>query len=185
MEPSAFLPGCFKFNLESQKDFFETYYKSMYSLCLRYSKDETQAASLLNLCFTQALKNIKQYNSKKQTLDSWVKAYFIKEIIGVLKQDKTGWLRVGTISSKGDQASVNTGSAVEYMTEGNLIPSLHLLPSAYRVIYNLFVLDGYTIDQICELLDASALTVETNLGKARYELKRNLLKLNGHGISLH
>jgi RNA polymerase sigma-70 factor (ECF subfamily) len=163
-----------RFSTDPERKTFDKYFQPMMSLCLRYATNDSQAADLLSETFIRLFKQQKELN-RQQDPDTWVKDFFVKQIVAKLKEDKANWLRVGTVRSTERKAD-DTNLSISKVADPELISALQHLPSAFRVTYNMYVMEGYSISQISEILETSALTVESNLSKARFELKQNLLK---------
>jgi RNA polymerase sigma factor (sigma-70 family) len=162
----------------SQMKIYEIYGSSMMGLCLRYSKNREEAEEVLQDGFLQMFKNISQFQFRG-SFEGWLR----RIMINCALQRYRGKLNEVILVSLTDQdiyLSKET-SLIDRLSERELIRLIQMLPPAYRIVFNLYVLDGMKHREIAELLGVTEGTSKSNLSDARRILKTMIipeLKMN-------
>lgn len=160
---------CKKQDVQAQGDLYKQYSSSLFSLCLKYSKNYAEAQDNLQDSFLTIFKKIEQYNHKG-SFEGWMKRIVIntalqryrkESVLDVIKDDNI--LEI----------------AVEIETEEDvslsfLLGIIQQLPDRYRLVFNLYVLDGYSHKEIADMLNISIGTSKSNLSRARVILKEKI-----------
>jgi RNA polymerase sigma factor (sigma-70 family) len=166
----------------AKKLFFERYYPSLAVLAMRYAKSEQQGKALFNQCFSNVLQAVLKRRSEALTsFDGFVKKTFIQEAIFFLKQQRNEYYVASTVKATESQITKNYDlfkdhQIVDFNALGSeeLIIGLQKLVPSQRLVFNLYVVDGFTLLEVSELLETSEQTVKSNLEKSRYNLQKNL-----------
>lgn len=179
MNESDIIKGCLKNNRESQKALYEKYYSKMLGVCLRYSKDSNEAKEILHEGFTKVFINLKKFKTS-DTLDSWIKNMMVNTAIDYLHKNKQN-LIVSTFNA--NKIAVNTLEEISdeelilKIEKEEILKAVQDLTPAYRKVFNLYFMEGYSHQQIAGILDISEETSESNLTKAKFNLRKNLQQL--------
>ncbi len=162
------IAGCKKDDRRAQEQLYRSFYGSMIVLCVRYTKNETDAKAVLNTGFLKVFKNIEKYNPQKATLYTWIRTIIINACIDHvnLKQVKTTPLELDETTAIHTEAEANAK-----MNAGEILHLIRNLPSATRAVFNLFTVDGYGHKEIASLLQISEGTSKWHLSEARKILK--------------
>jgi len=163
--------GCVKQDRKSQKLLYKAFYGFSMAICLRYAGNRDEAAEVLNQGFFKVFKNIDRYDA-----DRPFKAWLGKIMMNVsidhyranLKMAYTEDIENAEHLSDGDYSDKN-------LNYNDLLAMVQKLPQAYRTVFNLFAIDGYSHDEIGEMLNINAGTSKSNLFKARQKLKQMIL----------
>lgn len=180
MTDSEIIKGCLKNNRESQKALYEHYFSKMSGICLRYSKNPAEAKEMVHEGFTRVFNEIKNHKPS-ESLENWLKAVMIDSCIEYLSKNK-GNLIVSTVNANKDAQAVK-GEIVsdeEMLAKADkeiILKALQDLAPAYRKVYNLNIIDGFSHKKIAELLNISEETSELTLGKAKFSLQKNIKEL--------
>lgn len=152
---------------------FDTIYtdfsSAMYSICLRYTKNTDEAADILQDAFLKIYEKRKSFNPEYQ-LASWIKRIVVNTAIDHYNKNK----KMVLIE---DDAYFETEfeAEIEVQTTENLkeklLKTLQLLPDGYRAVFNLFVLENLTHQEIADYLNISESTSKSQLSRARKMLK--------------
>ncbi len=158
---------------------FEKYYGRMLNVCKRYSKDKEEAYDMLQEGFIKVFKNLEQYNGQG-SFEGWMRKvmvttsinYFRKfhlhETVEYVDRDELAFLESAKTSSIYN-TSGETGSDAE-----SLLRMIVELPAVYRMVFNLFAIEGYSHAEIATTLDIAESTSRANLSKARQKLQHML-----------
>lgn len=160
--------GCKKGERKAQEQLYRNYYKAMMSLCLRYTRDETDAMSVLNLGFLKVFKNIQRYDPKQASLYTWIRTIVVNSCLDHIKSRQ----RETMTKELTDTAETETEpEAILRINEGAILALIRQLPAATQAVFNLYVMEGYPHKEIGMLLNVSEGTSKWHLSEAKKKLK--------------
>lgn len=168
MSLEGLIKNCIKQDAEAQSQLYKLYSSKLFSLCLKYSSNYAEAEDVLHDAFITIFKKIDQYKSKG-SFEGWIKRITINTAlqryrkVSVLEIINEGEIPEITVDI--DEASVS----IEF-----LLKIIQELPDRYRLVFNLYVLDGYSHKEIASLMQISTGTSKSNLARARYILKEKI-----------
>lgn len=141
----------------------------MMSLCIRYTKNETDAAEVLNKGFLKVFLNIKRYEPGQATLYTWIRTIVINTCLDFLKLKQSA-----TLCRELDEAvEVHIDAEAIYKMEvSGLLHLVRRLPPATQAVFNLYVIEGYNHKEIGQLLEISEGTSKWHLSEARKSLQQ-------------
>lgn len=162
------IQGCKRNDRESQRLLYQHYYGYALSICLRYCRTKEEAKEVVNDGFFKIFTKIDQYNAST-TFKAWVRRIMINASIDLFRKEKKNY----DLSSLSDSVEIHNPDPTAYdeLTHVELIEMIQNLSPAYRAVFNLYVIDGYTHKEIGELLGISEGTSKSNLLKARKKLR--------------
>lgn len=166
------IKGCVRNDRKSQKLLYKAFYGFSMAICLRYANDRDKAAEVMNQGFFKVFNNITRYDTNVP-----FKAWLGK----IMMNASIDYYRANLKMAYNDDLDVieNTSSGEKIDTNLNyqdLLGMIQKLPQAYRTVFNLFAIDGYTHEEIGDMLNISPGTSKSNLHKARQKLKEMILK---------
>jgi len=170
------IEGCLKKNSKSQRKLFELFAGKMMTVCRRYATDPTEAEDMLQEAFIRIFNNIGQYRFEG-SLEGWIRRIVIHTALRVLQKKK---LRFSEIQDGLNIEQSMTVDGVASLSAEELLKLISGLPDGYRIVFNLYVLEGYDHNEIASMLDINAATSRSQLAKARKVLQtqiENLTKL--------
>ena len=180
MNETDIIKGCLKNDRVSQKALYETFYSKMLGVCLRYSKSSDEAKDVLHEGFLKVFTNIKKFHGTG-SFEGWIRRIIVNTAIDHLRKNKQNYLIVSTVYAN-EKAShiadeINEDELALHINQEEILKAVQELTPAYRTVFNLFVIEEYTHKEIAELLDISEGTSKSNLSKAKFNLKKNLMHL--------
>ena len=142
----------------------------MMSLCMYYTKNETDAVEVLNTGFLKVFHNINKYESTQASLYTWIRTIIINSCLDHIKAKKT------SVYEELDEATdVHIESAVvSKMNAKELLDMVRELPPATQAVFNLYMIEGYSHKEIASLLGISTGTSKWHLSEARKQLQNML-----------
>jgi RNA polymerase sigma-70 factor (ECF subfamily) len=154
------------------EELYQKYSQVLYGICLRYSKNEADAEDLLQDSFIKIYENIKYFKSQG-SFEGWLKRITINNCINFYKKT----LSKKEISSDeyDVQDSVKEDIFSKLETE-EILKLIQGLPEGYRMVFNLYVIEGYKHYEIAEILGISENTSKTQLLKAKKRLMHLLIE---------
>lgn len=172
--------GCIALERQCQKCFYEHFYGYAFTVCHRFVPDEEETLEVVNDGFLKIFRELVHFKPHHVTLEdslkAWIRRIFINTSIDHLRRHKMTTIELNEATSQ-QAASVMPPVALERLSQKELMEMVRRLTPAYRMVFNLFVIDGYTHEEIAALLNISAGTSKSNLAKARINLQKMILKV--------
>jgi RNA polymerase sigma-70 factor (ECF subfamily) len=170
------IDGCVQGNRKSQERVYQMFYGKMLGVCLRYTKDMSQAQDLLQDGFIKVFTNIGKFN-RNGSFEGWVRRLVVNTTIDYFRKSKNDWILLGENQSVEDYAEVEDEEeerGPEFDSD-QVIEAMQKLSPAYRTVFYMYVFENLQHNEIAEKLGVSVGTSKSNLAKARKNLKRILL----------
>ncbi|MEO9476142.1 MAG: sigma-70 family RNA polymerase sigma factor [Cyclobacteriaceae bacterium] len=168
--------ACKKSDEGAQEELFLKFRRYAMGVCLRYTRSEEEARDILQEGFIKVFKSIKQLKDPNQ-LKSWIRKIMVNQCINHyhknLKFDHHEIIDELEISDDRHQDVLSDISTEE------ILKLINKLPDGYRIVFNMYAIEGYSHDEIAEKLEITEVTSRTQLFKARRILKKQLT-LNHH-----
>lgn len=169
--------ACSKGERWAQKIIYETYFEELMPVCNRYSSSPSEAMDMLHEGFIKIFRNFNKYKPSS-ALGAWMRRIMINSCIDYYRKEYRR--RTSDIETTFHLSS-NDVDAVSQCTEKEILAAIQKLSPTYRTIFNLFAIEGYSHNEISELLGITPSTSRSNLVKARQKLKVMLANLNKQG----
>ncbi len=166
------IEGCKRKNAQAQKSLYDHYAGKLYALCCRYIKEKMEAEDVLIIAFTKILDRIDQYKGEG-SFEGWMKRIVVNESLTYLRRNKNMYLEMDIEAA--DREPDFEKMENELHAE-DLMKLIDALPSGYRIVFNLYAIDGYSHKEIAEQLGISENTSKSQLSRARVVLQKSLLK---------
>jgi len=163
--------GCRKEDRNAQRKLYEHFHGKMLSICLRYAASREEAVEVLNSSFFKVFKNIHRFDGKKGNVEAWIRTIVTNTAIDRYRKESK---RPNTIDLDYAYKESHGSIAVEDLTAQEILKLVQDLPPAYRTVFNLFAIEGYSHKEIGERLGISEGTSKSNLAKARKKLQKAL-----------
>ena len=183
MSQAELISACLKNDKTAKKQFFETYFSKLGYVSLRYSKNSTQSEQALLQGFTHVLSIIGQFKSQNAlSFDEFVKKEFISFVVNYIKNIRNEYYVASTVKAveyKEKTYDLFLDSKfidLKNVDESVLLKSIQELVPSQRLVFNLQIIDNYTLSDASELLDTSEQSVKANLEKARFNLQKSIEK---------
>ena len=163
--------GCIKQDRKCQKMLYKTFYGFAMGICLRYANDRDSAAEVMNQGFFKVFTHIESFDLTRP-FKAWLGKIMTNASIDFyranLKMAYTEDLEAAENMSDGELPDTN-------LNYNDLLAMVQTLPPAYRTVFNLFAIEGYSHEEIGEMLHINAGTSKSNLHKARQKLKQMIM----------
>ena len=174
------IQGCLEGDRKAQQAVYKLLYGKMKVVCLRYTRDTDQAMDVLQEGFIKVFQNMNKYTGAG-SFEGWVRRIMVNLSIDRFRKQKNDFLLLnGSMSAEdwGDEVEEEEASdAVEYdFTPEQILAAMKQLSPAYQTVFNLYVFENYTHQDIAEALSISVGTSKSNFAKAKRNMKKILLK---------
>jgi RNA polymerase sigma factor (sigma-70 family) len=145
---------------------------------LRYAPNKSEAEDMLQEGLINVFKELKQYDPKKATFSAWSNKVVVNAALQYLRKWKN--LNLNQSIENYENSFAQTEDVIEKLSTKELNSFVQKLPDGYRVVFNLYVMEGYKHREIAELLSISESTSKTQLLKAKKMLSTRLEKVLEH-----
>jgi RNA polymerase sigma factor (sigma-70 family) len=162
--------GCIRKERSSQKDLYRLYYGYAMRICLRYAKSKDEAVEMVNDGFMKVFMNINRFD-KDRSFNAWISTIMINTSIDYYR---TRMRQIQMEELKTHHELEDSENILSHLNYEDLIKLVQKLSYAYRTVFNLFAIDGYSHEEISIMLSISIGTSKSNLFKARENLKKML-----------
>jgi RNA polymerase sigma-70 factor (ECF subfamily) len=176
----ALIAGCLKGDSRSQQAIHKMFYGKMKAVCMRYTRDSDQAMDILQEGFLKVFNNLDRY-SGVGTFEGWVRRIMVNLSIDRFRKLKHDFVLLGDNHSMEEweeetEEEVAENDEIYDITPEQIIEAMRQLSPAYRTVFNLYVYEDYTHQDIAEELGISIGTSKSNYAKARKNMKKLLIK---------
>jgi RNA polymerase sigma factor (sigma-70 family) len=164
------IKGCLRREAHAQRHLYDTYSSKMYAVCHRYLKDSMEAEDVLVTSFTKVFEKIDQFKHQG-SFEGWIRRIVVNEALTCLRRNRSMYL-VAELEQVDHDPNYKTLS--DHLEAEDLLQLVKDLPSGYRVVFNMYAIDGYSHKEIAESLGISENTSKSQLSRARVYLQRQL-----------
>lgn len=171
------IKSCKSGNAAAQKALYNQFADRMYRKALRYIKGQADAEDMVVITFTKVFRNIGAFTHQGVgSVEAWINKILINECLMWLRRRENFETMTGLedIIEGADNLHMNELDSVD------IYSMITLLPVGYRTVFNLYVIEGYSHQEIADALQVTESTSRTQLFKAKASLKEMLTK---HGYS--
>ena len=165
--------GCLKGNVKYQKILFEKYSGKFMTVCMRYANDQMQAEDMLQEGFIRIFNHLNQFKSEG-SFEGWMRRIVVNVCLKIIKNKR---INFSTDDDSGVQIPDTSTDAPSHLSEDELLRLIKRLPTGYRIIFNLHAIEGFSHDEIGDMLKIKASTSRSQLVKARKMLQQQIINL--------
>ncbi len=174
------LEGCVQNDAKYQKILYERYYGYAFKIVFRYIYRYDKVPDIVNDGFVKLFKGLKAFNKWESTnleasFLSWLKRIVINTAIDELRRNNM-MPEIGNVDDALWEQSIDPVSADHLIRYKELIVEVKKLPPVYRMVFNMYVIDGFDHQEIAAHLGISVGTSKSNLFKAKAYLQKLLTK---------
>jgi len=164
------IKGCIRRERSAQKRLYDTFSSKMYGLCCRYVKDSMEAEDVLVTAFTKILERIDQYKGEG-SFEGWIRRVVVNEALTYLRRNRSMYIETELEAADREPDYQHISDHLEAEDLMNMIGEL---PAGYRIVFNLYAIDGYSHKEIAGQLNISENTSKSQLSRARVFLQKLL-----------
>lgn len=174
MTDDELIKGCIEENESSQRELFKRYAGKMLGVCQRYARNAADAEDIVQDAFIKIFEKIYQFKSEG-SFEGWIRRIVVNTALKkytVIRYDKeVSGYEITDRDESGMEESANA-----HLNEKELLGLINNLPDGYRLVFNLFVIEGYQHEEIAQMLNIQPGTSRSQLVKARNMLKQKILQ---------
>jgi len=174
------LAGCRKNDRSSQKELYQLLKGYAMKIYYRYQSHAEQVEEVVNEGFTKLFKNIHQFDENRHAdisiaLKGWFKRILINTCIDYYRKNAS-YINGQVLTEEAEKISDHGENGLDMLSYKEIILAIRELSPAYRTVFNLFVIEGLTHEEIGAQLGISIGASKSNLSKARENLRKILTK---------
>ena len=177
MSLERLIDNCKKKHAKAQEELYKRYASSLFSVSLKYASSYADAEDILQDTFIIIFDKISQYKNQG-SFEGWLKRIAINTALQ--RYRKAGVLN---LINEENVSEVDVEVEEESVPLDYLLKIIQDLPDRYRMVFNLYVLDGYSHKEIADLLAISEGTSKSNLARARKILKNKIEDSQDYSLS--
>ena len=164
---------CLKGDRYAQSELYGLYSKAMFNICYRITNDRDNAEDVLQDAFVSAFKNLKSYNGTA-SFGAWLKRIVINKSLNFIKKNS---LEVVPIDDYERYEIADSKEEYEFShTVDQVKKAIDQLPDGYRVVFSLYLLEGYDHREIAEILDITESTSKSQYNRSKKKIREILNK---------
>jgi RNA polymerase sigma factor (sigma-70 family) len=169
--------GCLKGNRRDQELLYRRHAARLYAVCLQYSGNDEEARDILQEGFIKIFENLSKYKFEG-SFEGWMRRIVVNTALEKYRS-KHMLYRVDDIDQIPEQDSEPDNDDYAGLDASDLMIIIRELPPRYRIVFNLFAIEGYSHKEIGEMMKISEGTSKSNLSRARVILQRRVSSFTG------
>jgi RNA polymerase sigma-70 factor (ECF subfamily) len=171
------IDGCLSGSRRDQELLYRRYAPRLYAVCLRYTGNTEEARDVLQEGFIKIYENLERY-SREGSFEGWIRKIIVNTALEKYR-NRYYLSRVDDIDGVEEQLSEPDTDDFAGLEATDLLNMIMELPPKYRMVFNLYAIEGYTHKEIGAMLGISEGTSKSNLSRARDILQKKVMILTG------
>lgn len=169
------LEGCRRGDPRAQELLYNLMASKMLGVCMRYAKDRFEAEDVLQMGFVKVFQKVKDFRGEG-SFEGWIRRIMVNTAIEMYRKNQRV-LNVVDLDEVND--APQSMFDMNRLEAKDLLNLIHHLAGGYRVVFNLYAIEGYSHKEIAELLGISEGASKSQLSRARAVLREKLMKMEG------
>ncbi len=173
------IKGCIRREREAQKALYERYADRLLGVCVRYATDTAEAEDILQEGFVRIFTYIMDF-SAKGSLFNWMRKIMINTAITMYHRNLKHRYHqeIGEVQSAAPDRMPGNSD----FTHEELLAVIRSLPEGYRIIFNLYAIEGFKHKEIAAMLDIDENTSKSQYSRARKYIRKKLEEISGIAV---
>lgn len=169
MSDQQIIEGCARHNRKAQQVLYDKYSRLLLGVCLRYASDKAEAEDILQDSFLKIYFNIEEYSGTGSFV-GWLRRVTVNTAITHYHKNLKFRFHVDIDEYVSEETGVSSFEE-DLFTSDELFRVLNELPAGYRMVFNLYAVEGYKHKEIAEMLG-----IDTNTSKSQYSRARSVIR---------
>ena len=169
MDEAKLIKKCIKGDVKAQHTLFNRFAPKMLGVCLRYAKDKNTAEDVLQEGFFKVFFNIEKF--KGGSLEGWIRKIMVNTSLDEIRKNTKFKNNVNIEKVKPEEKK---NYIIEGLIAQDILNIIKKMPSGYRVVFNLFAIEGFSHKEIGEKLGISESTSKSQYFRARAFLQKKI-----------
>jgi RNA polymerase sigma factor (sigma-70 family) len=169
--------GCLKGNRRDQELLYRRHVAKLYAVCLQYSGNDEEARDILQEGFIKIFENLGNYKYEG-SFEGWIRRIMVNTALEKYRS-RHNLYRVDDIDDIPEPEADPDNDDYSGLEAVDLLGIVRELPPKYRMVFNLFAIEGYSHKEISKMVNISEGTSKSNLSRARAILQRRVGSYTG------
>jgi len=157
-------------NQKAQYQLYRLYSKAMYNICYRMMNNQHEAEDLLQEAFAEAFHRLESFRYES-AFGAWLKRIVVNKCINHLKKRKADLVLTENLPEYHEEVEDTNSAQLEVK---KVYQAMEQLPEGYRVIFSLYLLEGYDHSEIAQILGITESTSKSQFSRAKQKIKEIL-----------
>lgn len=166
------ITGCKEQKAAYQEKLYQLYSRRMMAVCMRYTRTRAEAEDIFHEAFVKVFRHIGSYQGG--SFEGWMRRIFVNLAINYYHQNRKYQDHVDYKAI--EETSPADDDIISQISSQELLALVNQLPEGYRMVFNLYVIEGFGHREIAEMLNIAEGTSKSQLAKAKSHLKNILQK---------
>lgn len=175
-DPESVIAACKRNNASAQRALIKLFFGYVKSISLRYSSDDQDADEILNDSFLKVFTNLDKYD-EKQSFKAWLRTIVVNTAIDYFRKNKQKADYTSYDEAEKQFVFDENEDIISRISAEEILSLVQQLSPAYRMVFSLYVIDGYSHKEIAEKLGIKEGTSKSNLQDARRRLQYMISKV--------
>jgi RNA polymerase sigma factor (sigma-70 family) len=164
--------GCISEDRSCQRMLFQNHAGRLMTICRRYTNDTSEAEDILQEAFIRIFDNLDQFRFECP-LEGWMRRIVINTAIRHCKKKK---IHFKEVDERVMESPSYDAGIYSHLGEEEILRLIQTLPDGYRMVFNLYVIDGYSHEEIGAMMGIHEGTSRSQLAKARRMLQKLIIE---------
>ena len=174
------IEGCIKKKVRCEKQLYDLHAPTMFTVCLRYAGDYHLAQDILQDGFVRVFQNLHQFRFQG-SFEGWIRRIMVSTALRHLKSR----MRVVSVENAEVDEKTEQDNMLGHLSAQELMNVIQTMPSGYRTVFNMYVLEQMSHKEIGDMLEIGEGTSKSQLAKARKFLQEKINSLNSFKLATH
>ncbi len=170
------IAGCHLGNRKAQEMLYKRYASKMLGVCMRYATDKMEAEDMLQNGFIKVFGKMADFKGEG-SFEGWIRRIMVHSSIEYYRKHHK-MMQLVDMETPGAEQLVNA-SAASNLEAKDLLAMIQTLPPGYKMVFNLYAIEGYSHKEIGEIMNMSEGASKSQLSRARTILKEMVNKTEG------
>lgn len=175
------MAGCKAGDRKMQEMLYKLTASKMLAVCMRYAKDHMEAEDVLQMGYVKVFQKVKDYRGEG-SFEGWIRRIMVNTAIESYRKNLRT-LSVVPIEDAYEQPS--QGFDFSSLGMQDLMKVIQKLADGYRMVFNMYIIEGYSHKEIAEALGITEGASKSQLSRARAILQQEIIKMEGFGYATH
>jgi len=171
LDDEQIIRGCCKKNKKAQKMLYDKYASVMLGICIRYAQNRAEAEDILQEGFVKVFLNIKQYMGKG-SFEGWMRQIMVNTALTNYRNNLKHYYHNDVTEIA--ESKIDDVSYDGEFTQEELLQIINELPEGYRMVFNLYAVEGYKHKEIAEMLDIDESTSKSQFSRGKKLIQQKL-----------
>lgn len=173
MDIKSIIKGCKKNDRKCREALYRLTADDIMNICLRYTNDENKAKDIFQDSYLKVFQKIHQFDENRGSIKAWMSRIAVNNALMDYRKNK----KVDLFESFTSVLEpVTNEDIIADLSADEIYSKINELPEGYKLVFNLFVVEGYTHNEIGEMLEIGASTSRSQLARAKSLLRKRIKK---------